>query len=556
MDWCADFETTTDPMDCRVWAWGALPVGDTADFRHGVTIQSFCGFCATQDVRCVWFHNLAFDGKFIISHLLRNGYEHTTDSRPFSGEFSTLISSKGQFYQITVNFNGHVVRFCDSLKLFPMRIADVARAFGLEVTKGELDYDRWRAPGHELTEAELDYLRRDVEIASLALGYNYDAGMKRLTIGSNAFADYKKRLGKYRFRKLFPVLDKDVDAFVRKAYRGGYTYCEPRFAGKDVSGISVDYTSMYPSQMLAHPYPIGEPKSFDGRYAPDVVYPLFVQRLTCAFHLRPNGLPCIQLRGCGRFGNHEYVRASAEPVQITLTSPDLAMFERMYEIDVLSWDGGYKFQQASGLFDDYINHWAEIKNNSEGGARQLAKLMLNNLYGKFATNPDHTQKVPVLDPSGTVRYILGEQDEGEGVYIPVGAFATAYARCELLDAILKNRERFVYCDTDSMHLVGDEDPEGIPIGNTLGHWKIEGHFSRARHLRAKTYIWDLNGKTSVTCAGMPENVKAMCNFDNFNFGLSNVDPVTGQVYEGFGKLLPHDVPGGVVLVPSPYVLQA
>ena len=553
MDAAADFETTTDPNDCRVWAWGLAEIGNCENFVYGNSIGSFFGYIAKTDVKTIWFHNLGFDGRFIISFLLTHDYEHVTD-RPGFCEFATLISSKGQFYQIEVNLGGHRVYFRDSLKLFPMPVARLAETFNLNVSKGDLDYTEYRAPGHELTRTELDYLKRDVLIVAQALEYNYSAGMSRMTIGSNAFADYKNRIGKKQFRRLFPVLDLETDAFIRKSYRGGYVFCNPEYQGKDVSGISVDYTSMYPSQMISHPYPIGEPVYFEGKYTPSVLYPLFVQAFTCTFKLKDKGLPVVQLRGRGFWGNHEYVRETIEPVQLVLTSVDFAVFMEMYDVDILSWDGGYCFQAANGLFDDYVDYWGGVKNNSEGGQRALAKLMLNNLYGKFATNPDCTCKNPILDDSGIVEYALGAADQREPVYIPLGVFVTAYARKELLDAIMKNRERFIYCDTDSMHLLGDGDPEGIPLGNTLGHWKVEGHFSRARHLRAKAYIWDLNGQISVTCAGMPDNVKKLCTFDNFNFGFSNLDSC-GEIVNGAGKLLPKNVPGGVVLVESPYVLR-
>ena len=199
--------------------------------------------------------------------------------------------------------------------------------------------------------------------------------------------------------------------------------------------------------------------------------------------------------------------------------------------------------------------------------RQLAKLMLNNLYGKFATNPDVTQKVPSMGDDGVVRWEPGKPETRDPVYIPVGAFCTAWARHTLIHAIHANRERFVYCDTDSMHLAGTEDPAGIRLHDTdFCAWKVEGQFTHARHLRAKCYIWDLNGEVGVTCAGMPDNVKRMCTFENFRFGLNNVNPVTGKpcrgaacalglICPGLGKLVPKAVAGGVVLVPGKYELK-
>ena len=146
------------------------------------------------------------------------------------------------------------------------------------------------------------------------------------------------------------------------------------------------------------------------------------------------------------------------------------------------------------------------------------------------------------------------------VYIPVGVFCTAYARRELLFAILDNRERFVYCDTDSLHLLGTEQPNNIPIHDKeLCHWKVEGTFTRAKHLRAKAYVWDLNGKFSVTCAGMPDDVKALVTWDNFEYGFTNAftdkDGNT-KICPLFAKLMPKTVPGGVVLLDSVYQLHA
>ena len=33
--WACDFETTTDPLDCRVWAWGASFVEDSTIKYYG-----------------------------------------------------------------------------------------------------------------------------------------------------------------------------------------------------------------------------------------------------------------------------------------------------------------------------------------------------------------------------------------------------------------------------------------------------------------------------------------------------------------------------------------
>lgn len=564
MSWAvaADFETTTDPKDCRVWAWAVALIKDPEQVYYGNSIKTFMNWLSRGDVHTAWFHNLAFDGKFILDYLMRCGYTYC-ERNPGRGQFSALISSKGKFYQLEVCFgNGVNVIFQDSLKVFPMTVARIAKTFNLPEQKGDLDYRKYREPGHKITEEELYYISHDVQIVARALQQNFAQGLDKMTIGANAMEFFKQQFGKKAFKTYFPTLSLEADSDIRKAYRGGFTYVEPKYAGVEIGeGISVDYNSMYPSVMKKYPYPCGAPVIFEGKYEYDPAYPLYVQRMVVEFSLKPEGVPMLQLKNKGFYGNHEYVRETVAPVEITVTSVDWEIMQRMYDVDVLMYAGGYKFAARKGLFDEYIDYWGHVKETSTGGLRQLAKLMLNNLYGKFATNPDVTGKVPVYDSEeGIVRYVLGEEETRDPVYIPVGVFCTAYARRELLFAILDNRERFVYCDTDSLHLLGTEQPSNIPIHDKeLCHWKVEGTFTRAKHLRAKAYVWDLNGKFSVTCAGMPDDVKALVNWDNFEYGFSNAftdkDGNT-KICPLFAKLMPKTVPGGVVLLDSVYQLHA
>lgn len=551
----ADFETTTDPDDCRVWAWAVCEVANPDNIKYGNSIRSFMAWLSRGECSVAWFHNLGFDGKFIVDSLMRSGYEWVPEY-PQAGEFSTLISNKGKFYEVEICFtNGVRVLYHDSLKVFPMSVDKLGKTFHTPEQKGHIDYKAYREPGHKLTDDEIEYLCHDVQIPARALYQNFEQNLSKMTIGANAMDFFKRQMGKKRFKYFFPTLSLEADADIRKSYRGGFTYVNPEYAGKTVGpGISVDYNSMYPSVMKKYPYPCGVPVLFHGRYVPDETYPLYVQRMVVEFQLKPDGIPCIQLKGKGFYGEHEYVRETVFPVEITVTSVDWEIMQRMYDIDVISYEGGYKFMSRRGMFDEYIDYWGHVKETSEGGMRQLAKLMLNNLYGKFATNPDVTSKRPVM-VDNVVHYVLGDAEYRDPVYLPVGTFCTAYARRELLFAIMDNRERFVYCDTDSMHLLGAEAPSNIPIHDKeLCHWKVEGTFTKAKHLRTKAYIWDLNGEFSVTCAGMPDNVKELVTWDNFEYGFSNADE-DGNIIPGHAKLMPKSVPGGVVLVDSVYRLH-
>src|SRR5699024_6828587 len=117
------------------------------------------------------------------------------------------------------------------------------------------------------------------------------------------------------------------------------------------------------------------------------------------------------------------------------------------------------------------------KITKKGGEKLLAKLMLNNLYGKFASNPDVTGKIPLLDEDGKLKMVQGEEEFKDPVYTPLGVFITSYAREYTIRTAQKLYPRIIYCDTDSIHLTGTDTPENIKDlidPDQLGYWAFEG----------------------------------------------------------------------------------
>jgi hypothetical protein len=290
--------------------------------------------------------------------------------------------------------------------------------------------------------------------------------------------------------------------------------------------------------------PYGEPRWFKGAPEFDPEYQLYVVCLTMTAKLKPGHIPCIQIKGSPHFAETVYQSDIVEPVTLTCTSVDLALWSDHYDLDILSWNGGWKFHGITGFFKAYIDKWMKVKENSDGGLRFIAKLHLNSLYGKFATNPDVTSKVPVLE-DGIVKLVLGEEEKRNPVYTPVGVFITAYARDVTIRAAQDNYDVFAYADTDSLHLLTETDPPGLDVHPTkLGAWKYEGMFSEAIFVRAKCYsehmIEDAHGNPvdyhSTHVAGLPESIAHQVTLD---------DMQNGKVWSG--KLSPHRVPGGIVL---------
>lgn len=185
--------------------------------------------------------------------------------------------------------------------------------------------------------------------------------------------------------------------------------------------------------MYEKPMPFGRPVIFDGEYEYDFLYPLYIQTISCSFKLKEGKIPTIQLKNSMFFLPNEYLESSnGEIITLTLTSVDLKLFKENYDLKYVSYDGGFKFKEIYGLFTEYIDYWTEKKITSKKeGNRALyliSKKMLNSLYGKFSKSPHVRSKYPYLDENGIVNYKISEDKIEKGLYIPVGAFITAYAR--------------------------------------------------------------------------------------------------------------------------------
>ena len=564
-EYAADFETTPDPEDCRVWAFAVCNLDDIDDVIYGGGIAEFMACIEALSPCKLYFHNLAFDVTFIFDWLLRNGWEWVDARVPGPGQFTSLISDMNQVYSTEIGFDDANVLIWDSLKLIPMSVAAEAKAFGLPESKGELDYNLHREPGHVMTEEEVDYIRRDVQIDAAAIKIMHDNGLDRMTIGACALSGYRSIIGGgRRFRKAFPLLTPEEDEFIRRSYRGGWVYANPKYAGVEVgAGISYDVNSLYPSVMAScdgELLPYGKPVPFTGEPKPDELYTLWVARLRMVFHVKPRHLPCIQLKGNLSFLPTEYIEDSGEEQTVTITSVDWDLIRRQYDVCVVEWMGGYYFKGSRTLFRGYVGQWIEEKNQAtidgNPGRRQIAKLMLNSLYGKFATQIRGTSRKPILDESDILRYVDLEPEERDGVYLPVGTFITAWARRKTVMAAQALGDRFLYSDTDSVKVLGEERPRMRVDDVRLGWWKDEGHFIRFKAIRAKTYMaeypdprygeegHDEPTRLEIHVAGMPKRCHKFVTFENFQIGAR----YPGTLYRRM-------VPGGVVLYEGDFEIR-
>jgi hypothetical protein len=313
-------------------------------------------------------------------------------------------------------------------------------------------------------------------------------------------------------------------------------------------GCYFDITSLYPTVMYEDDYPVGHPRKVFEDFDPSrhrglvhcrVLPPRNLYIPVLPFKTEINGADkllfalCRSCIGSKSPCDHNDVQRSLVG---TWTSKELSLaiskgYKVMKTYEICHWDvwsndmfKGYirKFmqikQEASGYPDwcdsdekkaAYINEFKEktgIEMNPETiiknpGKREIAKLCLNNLWGKFGqnTNKDKVEYVKTRarffdilrdshlnvkhyeilnDRIAEMRYSKanGCEDENASTNIYIAVYTTSNARMRLYNALERIGENILYFDTDSVMYIQKEGQacplEGLK-GDNLGQFKDE-----------------------------------------------------------------------------------
>ena len=649
-----DFETTVydDQTETEVWA-SAIVEMYTEDviILHSID-ETFDYLCNLQRNLIIYYHNLKFDGTFWLYYLtyvkkLKQGFimdedkivAQKTDEQLEDGEFSYIISNMGQWYGISIKINGYIINIRDSLKLLPVSVKRLGESFGTKHKKTSIEYTGYRYAGCEITEEEKKYIANDVLVVKEALEIMFDQKHKSLTIGACCMKEFKQimrtQMSAIDYKLMFPDLtkieldkelygSKDADEYIRESYKGGWCYLVKGKEGKIYkNGITADVNSLYPSMMHSESgnrYPIGYPTFWKGANIPEQItddeYYYFI-RIKCRFKIKRNMLPTIQIKHNIFYSPNEWLTTSdfyskkdkkyyryltdmegnsieAKPI-LTLTKTDYLLFRKHYNVyDLEILDGCY-FSTVIGLFDEYIDKYKQIKMNSKGALREIAKLFLNNLYGKLATNRIDSFKIINDEIADHLSFFTVTRDDKPVVYIPAGSAITSYARRFTITAAQANyhginNRGFIYADTDSIHC--DLSPDmlvNVPVHSSdFCHWKLEGSWDKAIFIRQKTYIEHIVAENlepidepyhNIKCAGMPDACKQQLNYSFQQHDEAYWSAKLGEKWQTytqeerdfictprnysdfkvglkiFGKLLPVQIKGGTVLYETTYEIR-
>lgn len=616
------------------------------------SIDEFMNWIINQGSCCATFHNLhGFDRLFIFNWLARNGYRLIPSTDDASNKSHCVVSDKS-FTVYTRNENEWIVtNFIDSKIILQGSVKAIGEQIGsyhkgeetplvlegqaIEQTKHANSDQYWTM------EEAIQYINADVQVIASALKQMgilkiWDSGMRTaasmayngMLVGqdirehprvqrSNEIKAWHKANDPNKVYEPVKLLtafkpfgtDKYLDPIingtaqtrskvsqntsimnhmVKRSYKGGFSYLNPRKEGIDIKdGLVLDINSMYPWIYSTKPlprYPSGistkindnpavqaaatsmekfevyhqllESKTEEGKWPLIVVNSL---KAVCY----PDRVPMIKPATTDKTFKHlkvlddnNRVRSVQDGYSYTidypdkdlpLTWPDFDYLVHNYWIDSGSIKTVFFYQEDQELSDKLRHHcdyWIEQKRTTKGPARMFAKMMLNSPYGKLGQHIREYKEHKFTLNNGRLVDMREETDSQLGgksdADLITASYITAWGRHYLANTINKvGIERFIYCDTDSMHIEGtvsDEDliSWGVDVHDSdLGKWKREKAYDRARYLKAKHYGYGQGEEWQTVASGYTRQI-------------NEADFTTGAIIH---DLRPISVKGGTLLLP-------
>ena len=429
------------------------------------------------------------------------------------------------------------------------------------------DYDKIRFPWTELSQFEEEYTTVDVESLVKAMKYRVSRGGDTLQTVPLTSTGYVRRECKEALKDQFLDLRELKPAekeyrLLRKAFRGGNTHSNRYMVDKIIDDVySYDISSSYPTQQLTQLFPVRPFKWLEIKqrtalkrvqrvlqfiglgYAVVATYQFKNMRLKN--HREP--IPYISLSRCQALGTDDYELLldngrvlECGYMEISLTEIDLQIVLEQYQfdsIDVLEAMVAQKdYLPASyrAVIQNYYNKKTSLKGDDTEDGKYMymkSKNMLNAVYGMSATDPVHQD---IFYKDGDYKVSTYEDftpDELlkllKNASFPYqwGVYTTALARKQLQDAIKLCGDKIVYCDTDSVKVIGDIDISKLNDKlkqkaiqskayaddmngkrHYIGLFEFDGHYDQFITQGAKRYAYSSGGRLGITVAGVSKKI--------------------------------------------------
>lgn len=207
----ADFETTTmfsqyyqKFKKTRVLLWCMTELRNNNNYQFGTRIDEYMDVLLNKyHSSVVYFHNLSYDGDYILKYLVKIGFKIVNDENLFKPNRIMVFRQGGVIYHIRVMYvvyknrqkYRYTIDFKCSYRLLNAKVSVLGDAYGIKKHMDEEDssfydvepQDNYKQYSHRF----IEYAKNDVEIVRLSL-LDFENTIKNLKI----IKEYEKFTGK------------------------------------------------------------------------------------------------------------------------------------------------------------------------------------------------------------------------------------------------------------------------------------------------------------------------------------------------------------------------
>lgn len=425
----------------------------------------------------------------------------------------------------------------------------------------DFDYNKLRFPWDELDDEELGYCVNDVIGLNEAMRKRCESDDDTLHTIPLTSTGYVRRIVKRRMRtyphtRLVEMLpDYKTYELLEECFRGGDTHANRFLSGHILCDrvISYDRVSSYPDVIMNCRFPMGEWHLFDKPCVnwlhillDDNVNALLITIELTNVCLKDRLWPspyiakhkCRKIEG-GVYDNGRVLKA--ERIELVCNDVDFRIIDDTYDFEIDVHEirfskYGLLPEEIRDCTMEFFKNKTELKGVEENKSLyDKSKALLNSIYGMMAQkwvkqNIEYVwEEKEQFHETGTSRLELFERAKKKAfLSYAWSVWVTSWSRFRLYEGVKiahENGGGFVYCDTDSVKFLHNEDAinafeeynkkrvaDSINSGayatdihgktHYMGLYELDGEYDRFITLGAKKYAYEKNGELKITIAGV------------------------------------------------------
>ena len=476
-----DFRKFLDELSDNMKLLSAkLPVNSTGFIRQSGIRKAY-----NHPLVHIYIHNLGFEFQHI-----RNVF----DPDQLCGK--VFARSPRKPMRVKIQDNGITLCFNDTLVLTQKSLKNWCKDANLTVKKLEEPRDYYlpvRTPETPLKQEEIDYSINDVVCMVYGIQkyrdkYGSLANIPMTQTGEvrrKCMAEVAEKVKSWsdRCRQVTASYTFDLFIDIYKCFAGGWTHANAFYTKKLVKNVKCfDFRSSYPAVMCSRKFPVGEwTECTDAERTalmsqdPNDRDYLFYIEFECE-NLDSKTMNTFwseskcDIDGESVIDNGKVV--SADHFKATMTDLDFDVFCRVYDYDSMTITkcmkskAEYLPKELVNLILSYYKAKTSLKGTGRDSEYAEAKQFINSIYGVFVTKII-TDEVGFYGNEGWCKDAVTVHDFDKQIekmtegpmftMYQVGVWVTAWARHNLWDAIEHLDTKTVYCDTDSIKGIFDDD---------------------------------------------------------------------------------------------------